>query len=503
MVVKGQVIAGRFNEVIARQKSGEEFQLGELVIADMQGKKSLLQVYDLLYGSQLPQQHLEMISGLSMDEQADVSLIDEELRTYKLAILKNLLTLEGKTATTAKELPEAFSPLREPTTADLQFLLDQYKPFFLGNLRSGSKTLDLPITLDAEQVFSHHVLIVGTTGKGKSVLMSNLIWDAIDAQHTGMLVLDPHDEYYLRNGVGMSLHPKKERVLYYAKNPPRGQRSLTINLRLLKPEHFDFIDFSGPQKQAMQAYYKEYGERWIEGILLEKPLKVSFVDATVAVLKRRMRSLLDLDFANNQIFCNGAFQFSAGESTITDIAEALMQAKTIIINTSNFSGNVELLIGSIIATEIYTRYKLLKMNNELNDKPVISIVLEEAPRVLGKEALEQGQNIFSTLAREGRKFKVGLTAITQLPSLIPREILANMNTKIILGVEMQTERIALIESCAHDLSKDQRTIASLDKGEAIVSSNFAKFAIPIKIPFFDERCKKAAAQNRQVFGMRL
>ena len=52
------------------------------------------------------------------------------------------------------------------------------------------------------------------------------------------------------------------------------------------------------------------------------------------------------------------------------------------------------------------------MNGNLNDKPVISIVLEEAPRVLGKEVLEAGPNIFSTIAREGREFKVGLTAIT-------------------------------------------------------------------------------------------
>ena len=125
----------------------------------------------------------------------------------------------------------------------------------------------------------------------------------------------------------------------------------------------------------------------------------------------------------------------------------------------------------------------------MDNKPVISIVLEEAPRVLGKEVLEKGQNIFGTIAREGRKFKVGLFAITQLPSLIPREILANMNTKIILGVEMAAERQAIIESAAQDLSTDGRNIASLDKGEALVTSNFARFATPIKIPLFKEYAK--------------
>jgi hypothetical protein len=136
------------------------------------------------------------------------------------------------------------------------------------------------------------------------------------------------------------------------------------------------------------------------------------------------------------------------------------------------------------------------MQGVLSDKPVISIVLEEAPRVLGKEVLERGSNIFSSIAREGRKFNVGLIAITQLPSLIPREILANMNTKIILGTEMLNERQAIIESASQDLSSDSRNIAALDKGECIISSNFSKFAIPIKIPFFDEKVKSMIAEKK-------
>jgi DNA helicase HerA-like ATPase len=136
------------------------------------------------------------------------------------------------------------------------------------------------------------------------------------------------------------------------------------------------------------------------------------------------------------------------------------------------------------------------MHDTLEGKPVISIVLEEAPRVLGKDVLEKGSNIFSTIAREGRKFKVGLIAITQLPSLIPRDILANMNTKIILGTEMVQERQAIIDSASQDLSTDSRNIASLDKGECIVSSNFAKFAIPIMVPFFDDFAKKDLQANQ-------
>jgi DNA helicase HerA-like ATPase len=218
------------------------------------------------------------------------------------------------------------------------------------------------------------------------------------------------------------------------------------------------------------------------------------------VVKRRITQLLHINFNAGQLICSGVFDLSAGETTISDIGNELEQGKTVIIDTSSFEGSIEILIGSLLATEIFNRYKRYKASGELQNKPVLSIVLEEAPRVLGKEVLEKGPNIFSTIAREGRKFQIGLTAITQLPSLIPRQILANMNTKIILGTEMKPEREAIIQSAAQDLSEDDRTIASLDRGEAIISSNFAKFATPIKIPLFEDLVKASPTKPKTDFG---
>jgi hypothetical protein len=73
-----------------------------------------------------------------------------------------------------------------------------------------------------------------------------------------------------------------------------------------------------------------------------------------------------------------------------------------------------------------------------------------------------------------------------------------MNTKIILGIEMALERNAIIESSAQDLSSQNRAIASLDKGEAIITSNFARFATPITIPFFDLVVKNAQRDKPRV-----
>jgi hypothetical protein len=483
MEIKGQIIGGKFGEIIARQKSDSPLELGEIVIAEDDGKSYFLQVYDMQYGSQISQQNLELISGLNLEENGDMEFMDEHMRNYKLALLKNLVTVERGKVIVSKSLPKVFTTLRTIVQEDLSFFTKPQHPLFFGFLRSGSKQLDMPIYLDGVDVFTHHLLISGTTGKGKSVLMSNILWDSCGKEYLGVLVLDPHDEYYGRNGFGIKDHPAKKGVYYTSKNPPIGTRTLKINMRILRPTHFGCLDFSDAQEQAMNSYYREYGSKWLEAIILEKPLsRAAFIDATINVLKRRLMYLLDADFNGEQLFCNGVFDIAAGENTVKNICDDLESAHTVIIDTSAFSGQVELLLGSLITSEIFYRYKNYKMQGTLRDKPVLSVVLEEAPRVLGKDILEKGSNIFSTIAREGRKFKVGLIAITQLPSLIPREILANMNTKIILGTDMVQERQAIIDSASQDLSSDSRAIASLDKGECIISSNFARFAIPVKVP---------------------
>jgi hypothetical protein len=140
--------------------------------------------------------------------------------------------------------------------------------------------------------------------------------------------------------------------------------------------------------------------------------------------------------------------------------------------------------------EILYRYRGFKQEGVLEEKPVVSIIVEEAPRVLSAEALTSGSNIYCDIAREGRKFQIGLTAITQLTSIIPRTVLANMNTKVILGNELAPEREAIINSAAQDLKEDDRAIASLDVGEAIISSNFTKFAVPVQIPLFEDFIKR-------------
>ncbi len=180
MSSKGIIISGKFGEIQVRQKHGKEIELGELLIAENKSVKILLQVYDLIYGSQLSSSNLELVSGMKLEEDSDLVFMDEKLRNYNLALLKNLITITPKTAHSSKSLPDFFSSVREVKKDDLTFITKPNNPLYVGKLRSGSKVLDVDIFLPGKKVFSHHILIPATTGRGKSNLASVMLWDMLD-----------------------------------------------------------------------------------------------------------------------------------------------------------------------------------------------------------------------------------------------------------------------------------------------------------------------------------
>jgi len=498
--IVGQVVGGQVASLLVREKSGKKLELGDLLVAEEDGALLILQVYDLKYGSQVPQSMRELLAGLKLEGYGTgLTFLEPRLRNYVMAEVKGIARVKEKEVRIPKTLPSFFSSIRHIKKNDLAFLTKPKNPVHLGKVRSGSKTLDVDVYLEGQEVFKHHVVVPATTGRGKSNLVKVMLWSILGLSMSGVLVLDPHDEYYGRHGKGLKDHAKaKGNLLYYSSNPPSGTNTLIVNLRSIAPWHFQgIVEFSSAQQDAIRLYYNRFQERWIENIVHGLEMD-GVAPNTLAVLQRKFDTILGVyvDDSGNLQCRNRVFSDTAGATTTRDIANALEEGKTVIVDTSRLLDEAELLIGSIVVGEIFYRYQRYKSTGELDAKPVVSVVVEEAPRVLGSDVLASaGDNIYSTVTREGRKFKVGLIAITQLTSLIPRPILANMNTKIILGNEMAAERHAIINSAAQDLSQDDRTIASLDKGEAIVSSNFTKFAVPIQIPLFEEHIKTGSTQE--------
>lgn len=509
--VVGQVVGGSFGDIVIRQKSGTDLEIGDLMVSEENGSFLILQVFELQYGSQIQDKMQQMMSGVNLEQGvADAHFYEPDFVNYVLARIKPLARVykENNDVKIPKSLPLFFNKLRLINKDDLKFLQREKDSIFVGHIRSGSKVItEAEVWLPAEDVFSHHMLIPATTGRGKSNLVKTVLWHVLDTNKVGALVLDAHDEYFGRNGVGLKDHTRaKENLVYYTPaSPPVGANRLTINMQSIRPEHFEgIVDFSDAQFQAIRMAYRKHRTNWIRELMLTDAVQAGmesssasrsdFTAATMMVVQRKLRLLLSLEkdeegvvYSRHEVFDST----TKGLTTVDDIVKDIEQGKVVVLDTSRLGDEAELIVGNIIASKLLQKYKDAKASGEIDRKPVATIVIEEAPRVIGEDVLtSKNDNIYSTIAKEGRKFKVGLTAITQLSSVIPRTILANMNTKIILGNEMKQEREAIIASASQDLSEDDKNIASLDKGEAIITSIFVPFAMPIKVPLFEDIVKE-------------
>ncbi|MEJ5292655.1 MAG: ATP-binding protein [Candidatus Methanosuratincola sp.] len=504
----GQIVEGDDGELVLREKQGAKLELGDLVVVDNERLKYICMVSKLTYGSLIHPDRILTSSGSVLEGvNPRLEFPDRDLRIFRQVHVKPLLEVasqNGKLAARApRSIPEFMSKARMAAAEDFLFLEAHGAEVFIGNIRSGSKTLPVEFGMDGEELLSHHVLVSAQTGRGKSNLVKVLLWEAMKHGKFGVLVMDVHNEYYgTPVSPGLKDHPDaKGALVFYSRHPPPGQQQLKINLKSIDPEDLmGVVQFSNAQEETLEQLRRQHGADWVSELLSIDAESKDSRDkkGTIRALKRKICNIFNLrETGAGYESADGIFDLEGmGEETINDMAEALEGGKVVLIDGSSISDDTGLVIASAVLRKVFDRYDYYKSTGILREKAQVGVVLEEAPRLLSGA---YGDNVFSRIAREGRKFRIGLIAITQLASVIPREILANIGTKVIMGNEMALERKAIAESAAQDLSDFDRIIAGLEVGEAIVSSIFSKFPVPVKVPKFDDIVArgKSASGNDQ------
>jgi DNA helicase HerA-like ATPase len=247
-------------------------------------------------------------------------------------------------------------------------------------------------------------------------------------------------------------------------------------------------DFSDAQRDAFNSAKRVYHENWLMA-LLEGEIEdividlVGTYDASIGVIKRRLMNLF-----KSQIVTKDK------TISITDqVYNALTSGKVVLIDTSNMGEAEELLVSIVLARSVFERNKrAFAEPDEFRKLPEFLITMEEAQRVLSKVAPGGRNNIFATISREGRKFKTGLCAISQQPKLIDEEIISQFNTLFILGLADRGDRNILRDSAKQDVSQLSNEIQMLMPGEALITSPFTPFAIPVKIHLYEDYLKNLA-----------
>ncbi len=489
----GRIIGGGVSEKVKiRLEDSAEVNVGDIVIVEDSNYKYFLKIIDIYLQSQVPAQFIE-----DMANKMNNVLFDEKDRFYKIAVAK-LLKMEKGKLLPPRDVPNFFKEVREITEEDLKALkISGEIP--IGKLRLGSKETNIILKLPATKLVSHHMLVVAATGKGKSNFTKVFLKGITETEGFASIVFDPHAEYYGKAEKGLrDLGVDKVKLLTPNYKDYPGAEPLVLNSKdLLPSDFFGIIPLSEPQQSAMVILNRIYKSNWLKKILtvapeelkreMEDTYHIPVAQSTLAVLKRKMTKVLEV-FEDEG---GTVFKFEeSGVSIHEKILEYVKEGKTVIIDTSSVSEDLEKVISSAVLNRIFEHFKYMKQYDAVAFKnyPELLVVFEEAPRVLAQTA--EDVNIFQKVAREGRKFKIGLCAITQMPSLIPAEILSQMNTKVILGIPSPADRTAVVNSAAQDISDEMTEIQMLDVGEAIVTSPFIDFPLPVKIFKFEDIVEK-------------
>jgi DNA helicase HerA-like ATPase len=169
----------------------------------------------------------------------------------------------------------------------------------------------------------------------------------------------------------------------------------------------------------------------------------------------------------------------------------------VLVDTSGLFPSEELLVSAVLARSLLERYRDAARDPAFfRSLPPVCVTLEEAQRVLNQKG--GSSNVFAQIAREGRKFKVGLGAVTQQPRLLSDELLSQLNTLFILGLADPTDRERVKSGARQDLSQVATEIQMLEPGEALVTTPGAPFALPLKAHLFEDRIEEAAVRPAPV-----
>lgn len=330
---------------------------------------------------------------------------------------------------------------------------------------------ELDVYLDVTKISSMHMAVIGTTGAGKTTFVRRLI-EHLKSDDIKLFVIDVFGEYYERLNVDKErlqhvkipytlfpIHADDIKDLFRSYGVGIGERtvdekSFFINLRkLLKPD-LELIC---------------YRERSLEELLrLSAPQSLKGEIEDFLILLRR-------DFGEDSVKNQRDVYFMLREGLNSDKDIVIYDLKEVL----NLDARINLV--GLLMKEIF-------ILSRLDGKRRI-IVLEEAHNFapergaleipFGRENLSYAMT--RRIALEGRKFGVGLIAVTQRPANISKYVLSQLNTQAVFRLITKNDLDAVSVFFGESDMELLRVLPSLRPGTLFLSGLAVPFGMLVNI----------------------
>lgn len=440
-------------------------QVGQYVTMEYDGKKVLGMVENLVRGNDAL--NIDVNDFKAIQKISSIGAEDNYIRG-KVKIL-------GDVNDNLKLPRTPVLPGTEIQLADAEILKEIFKvtnPIKLGTLVNQN---DVEVNIDANPVLSRHLAILAMTGAGKSNTVSVLI-DQLLSYNIPVFVFDMHGEYRdadFPNGNVNVIKPKIN-PKYMTFHEIKKLVNIPSNAYL--------------QERHFRSAFKKANQQIEEGIASEN----NFLQLIYNILENESleedsdKKIVDV---MNKIDDSMDKYSNLFDQYTGNILTGIKKGHVNVLDLSQVDESVASVLVSHILRNSLKRSK--KAANEANKEELLNnsvfYILEEAHILAPNKRDSDSKRWIQRVAREGRKFGLGLCLVSQSPKTVDHDALSQMNNMIILRlVEPEDQRH--VQSASESLSQDLiNQLPSLNVGEAIVLGLMTKVPTLVKIDKFKGR----------------
>jgi len=408
-----------------------------------------------------------------------------------------------------------------------QLAIDAKNPLTLGNYTLDEKA---EAWLDGNKFFQRHAVIVGSTGSGKSWTVAKLLEQVADLPSANAILFDIHGEYA----------PLKEKGFKHYKiagpNDKATENIIFLPYWLLTYNEMislmlDRSDNNAPN-QAMAFSNAVIEQKQIELESLNKPdILANFtIDSPIPY---KLNSLLDKlkeldeerDFSGSKTGRDGPlakkltrfiqrleskiqdkrlnFLFNSSPEVLAydyveTICKKLMHSNSLkkdegvkIIDFSEVPSDVLPLMVSLVARLLFSIQQWIPKE----DIHPLALFCDEAhlylPSNTNSSVEAAGLENFERIAKEGRKYGIGLIVISQRPAEVNRTILSQSNNFIAMRLTNAEDQAVIKRLLPDSLGNFSELLPILDVGEALVVGDAS--LLPSRIKIKEPRLKPNSA----------
>lgn len=439
-------------------------KVGEYVTIEYDGKKVLGMIENLIRGNDALNVDINDFKAIQKISRIGV---DDNYIRGKVKIL-------GDVNDNLKLPRTPVLPGTEIKLADKDTLNEIFKvnnPIKLGSLVNQS---DVEVNVEANPILSRHLAILAMTGAGKSNTVSVLM-DQMLGYDVPVFVFDMHGEYVgaeFPNGDVNVIRPKINPI-YMSFQEIKKLVNIPAN-GYIQERHFRRA-FKEARKMVSEGTAHTNNFLQIIYDILEKDSLEEGSDKQIVDVMNKIDDSMD---RYSNIFDN-------------NIGNILTNIKIGYANVLDLSQADESIANVLVSHIMRNALQMRKNSVHGKDKKTLDFpvffVLEEAHILAPNKRDSDSKRWIQRVAREGRKFGLGLCLVSQSPKTVDHDALSQMNNMIILRlVEPEDQRH--VQSASESLSQDLiNQLPSLNVGEAIVLGLMSRVPTLVKIDEFKGR----------------